>query len=95
MLYRAWKFLDSIVLMGNPFRTRFGCGAFYFAINVASSLSILLITLVNFDRYFAICHPIKYRTTKAKKQKRLILTLFVWIASVILGLLSIPGFGSP
>ena len=92
-LHRSWKFTDSIISWSDPFRTRFGCGAHFFAINVASSSSIFLITLVTFDRYFAICHPIKYRTMKAKKQIKFILTIFVWIVSVILGFLSVPGFG--
>ena len=93
IFYRSWKFTDSIIPWSDPFRTHFGCGAQFFAINVASSSSILLITLVTFDRYFAICHPIKYRTLKAKKQAKFILTIFVWIVSVILGFLSVPGFG--
>ena len=93
MFYRAWKFTDSIVFESDPFRTHFGCGAFSFAINVASSSSILMITLVTFDRYFAVCHPIKYRTLKGKKQANFILTIFVWIVSVILGFLSVPGLG--
>ena len=93
MFYRSWKFTNSVVSRSEPFHTQFGCGAFHFAINVASSSSVLLITLVSFDRYFAICHPVKYRTMKAKKQKSFILILLVWFVSVIIGLLVIPVFG--
>ena len=95
MFYRSWKFTNSVVFWfwSKPFHTSFGCGAFYFATTVASSSSVLLITLVSFDRYFAICYPIKYHTTKAKKQKSFILILLAWIVSVIIGLLIIPVFG--
>ena len=67
-------------------RTNFGCVMFYFTIHLPAIASILLITLVSFDRYFAICHPLKYRNKKNKKQASCVLTLLAWIISAVLSL---------
>ena len=77
--YIIFKFVKSV-----PFYTNFGCGMVSFAMHVSSLSSMLLITLISFDRYFAICHPIKYHITKNKKQVSCILTLLTWIISAIL-----------
>ena len=65
------------------FHTNFGCGMFSFAMHVSSLSSIMLITLVGFDRYFAVYDPIKYRITKSKKQLSCILTILTWTISAI------------
>ena len=59
---------------------------FFFARHVASLSSILLITLISFDRYFAICYPIKYHITKNKKQLSYILSFLTWIISAVFSL---------
>ena len=87
LLYYSWHYISFKFVKSVSFHTNFGCGMFYFAVHVLSLSSIVLITLVSFDRYFAIWYPIKYRITKNKKCASYILTLFAWIISALLCLL--------
>ena len=64
LFYRLWRYKSSIIGWSHPFHSAVGCGMYFFAINLTSSASIFLICLVTFDRYFAVCHPLKYRVMK-------------------------------
>ena len=88
-LTRLWHHLSSSQVSTERFHTRtsFGCVMFYFAIHVPPIASIFLITIVSFDRYFAICHPLKYRNKKNKKRVSYILILLAWLISAVLSLL--------
>ena len=58
---RQWTYLGSKQILTEPFHTSFWeCNLYYFTIHLASLSSILLITIVSFDWYYAICHPLKY-----------------------------------
>ena len=93
MMFKSWRYIDSIVLWSHPFHTSFGCAMFIFGYYISSSASTLLITLVSFDRYFAICRPITY--LKIKKNKRAVgfVVLFLWIVSAVLAVLNTLRFG--
>ena len=90
---RPWRYLDPKQISTEPFHTSFGCIMYYFSIHVSILSSIFLITFVSFDRYFATCHPLKYRINKTKKKVNYILVLLTWIISAILSLLTSLGFG--
>ena len=91
--FRSWRYIASVVVWHHPFHTNFGCRMYHFATNLLSSASIFLITLVTFDRYFAICHPIKYRNLQHKHRVSFVLVVLVWIITLILSFPSIPSFG--
>ena len=50
--------------------------------------------MVSFDRYMAICQPLKYRTMKLNKQKTFTITALIWIISVPFSLLEVPLFAN-
>ena len=84
-LDQSWHYINFKYVESTPFQTNFGCAMFSFAIHVSALSSIMLITLVSFDRFFAVCYPIQYRITKNKKQA-CSLALLTWIISVVLSL---------
>ena len=92
-LFKSWRYVDSVVLWSHPFHTSFGCAMHIFGYYIASSASTLLITLVSFDRYFAICRPITYLKMKKNKQAIGVVILFLWIISSVLAVLNILRFG--
>ena len=67
---------------GKPVSTDFECGLLNFTIHLSFFASILLITLVTLERYFAICHPIKHRQRNNKK-RAIILTIITWFVAAI------------
>ena len=88
------SYLESKKLWSEPMPNDFSCGIFHFAKHLATNASILLITLVSFDRYFAICYPIKYRSMKQKRYVSYIITLLLWTIAAILGLFGALRFGT-
>ena len=91
-LFHVWSY-KAVLLLGEPFYKSLGCGMYYFSGYLSSSASILFITLVSFDRYFAVCHPVKYRNKKSKKQTSHVLTLSIWIIAAAFGALGTLSFG--
>ena len=92
-IIQLWRYVDFKQVESWPFHTNFGCGLYSFTIHFSSLSSILLITIVSFDRYFAICHPLKYRITKVKKKGSFMVTLLAWIISSVLSLFRALAFG--
>ena len=90
--YRPWTY-HAVLLLSEPFYKSLGCRMYHFGTHLSSSASLLFITLVSFDRYFAVCHPVKYRIRKNKKQTSYILTLFMWTIAASVGTLGALSFG--
>ena len=91
-LFQIWSY-KAVLLLSEPFHKSLGCGMFYFCASLSFCASVLFITLVSFDRYFAVCHPVKYRNKKNKKQTSCILTLLIWMIAAAFGILGILSFG--
>lgn len=87
-------FADLIFLSGIPFflssiLTRswmFGsilCKIFFLSQGVNQYTSILILALLSFDRFLAVCHPSKSITWRSRVNPKLLL-IFIWIFSFIL-----------
>ena len=87
LLFRSWRYVsDPYVVWNRPFRTNAGCGVYVFVFGVSFFASMFFITLVSFDRYFAICQPLKYRSLKNKKREQYCLMFLVWCVSAVLSI---------
>ncbi len=74
-------------LLHNPYHTTTQCVSHSLLTKVSFYGSICMVTLVTFERYMAICHPIKHRLIGGKKYT-LKVTLISWLAALTMGTLS-------
>ena len=74
---------QSAVVWSEPFRKHAGCALHILLCALSYCASILLITFITFDRYFAICRPLQYRYMKNKKRLSIIIICCIWIISAI------------
>ena len=74
---------QSILVWSEPFQNNIECVANVFLCVLSYCASIMLITFINFDRYFAICKPVKYRLMKNKKRVSFISISVIWLVSAI------------
>ena len=63
-----WTIIKSPLVFSNPFRTGIGCALFSSAANFLFFESNLLVTLISYERYFAICHSLKHRACNTTKR---------------------------
>ena len=68
---RLWRYAIFKQIQSSPLRTNFGCAMYAFTIHWSSLSSVFIIAIVSFDRYFAICRPLRYRITTIKKRASL------------------------
>ena len=95
----SWRKIDFKEVVTEPFHTSAGCGMTAFMLHMPSCASTLpratlLITFVGLDRYFAVCHSVRYRIKKNKRQVCAVLILLTWTISATYGLLGILTFGT-
>ena len=77
------RYRQSVLVWSEPVRESFGCVLNTFMCTLSCMASLNLITFISFDRYFAICKPVKYRLMKNKKRLSFIAILLIWILSPI------------
>ena len=77
------SYRQSILVWSEPFHQSIGCILNTFLSALSYFASIILITFISFDRYFAICKPVKYRLMKNKKCFSFIVIPFIWIFSAL------------
>ncbi|XP_072018452.1 galanin receptor 2a-like [Amphiura filiformis] len=68
-----------------------GCVLVYFIIDVTYFSCIFLVTFVSYERYLAVCYPIKYRIALRHKSRPIRNVIIAWMAGVICSCITIPG----
>ncbi len=69
-----------------PFDTDIACALFYFVRHLSFFGSILLITLVSFERFIAVCYPLHHHYMK-ENWRSMVLTIITWVVSAIFAML--------
>ncbi|XP_072019089.1 growth hormone secretagogue receptor type 1-like [Amphiura filiformis] len=84
-LLRTWK-SNTGLLLNHPYYTNAQCISFNLSIKLTFYGSVCMITLVEFERYMAVCHPLKHRMVSGKRYT-ITVTAVTWIVAVIMGTL--------
>ncbi|XP_033627301.1 kappa-type opioid receptor-like [Asterias rubens] len=58
--YHIWRYASSPMVPHTPFMGSAGCGCFITVTNTGYFASIALVTSMSFERYLALCHPMKH-----------------------------------
>ena len=87
---KLWRYQASPVKDDDTVIGTMGCVFFPFIVDFCFTTSVLLVTIVSFERYYAICKPLRHRhlATWSKSTKLVVAT---WIVSFILPAILIPG----
>ena len=85
--------LSNGVRIADIGRTDIQCGVVYGAAYTTFYSSLYLVTLVTFDRFLAICHPIRYRIINTKK-RTITLVIIAWIGGTAMATFITPTWGS-
>ena len=85
--------LSSGVRIAEIGRTDVQCGIIYGVILVTYFSSLNFVTLVTFERFLAICYPLRYRIINNKKRK-VTLAVVAWIIGTAIAALITPAWGS-
>ena len=75
------------------FKTDIECSIGYGTILMTLYASLLLVTLVSFERFIAICYPLKHRMVNTTR-RTITLTFTTWLIAVGMAAVVVPGWGS-
>ena len=81
-----WLYATSPVFDSVIFVTSAECVSFFVAINTGYFASIALITMVSFERYLAMCHPLKHLRIRTRKRTNKIVAICWSVGLVLSGL---------
>ncbi|XP_033628515.1 kappa-type opioid receptor-like [Asterias rubens] len=87
--YDIWRYVASPVADNVPFTTSTGCLCFIIAINMGYFAAMALVTMVSFERYLSLCHPIKHLKIRGRRRtKRMV--AFCWLVGFVFAVTSAP-----
>ena len=88
-----WRYAASGgISYAQTFKSTFGCLTSLALVYFTYLASMILVILVSFERYIAICHPLKYRSMKGSSKKGLSikLTSLTWFVAICIAFIISP-----
>ena len=87
--FSVWNAFYDPVNYASPSTTSLGCILFYWQVYIFAKGSLIFITLMGFERYLAICHPMRHRMINSK-HRSVKLVVISWVLSAVLATAVIP-----
>ncbi len=87
--YDIWRYVASPVAENVPFTTSTGCVCFIIAINMGYFAAMALVTMVSFERYLSLCHPIKHLKIRGRRRTNKMVA-FCWLIGFLFAVTSAP-----
>ena len=82
-IYPVHTYVKSPINMNVPFTGEYSCILFFAHAFLCYYSSVNLITVISFERYNAICHPLYHRKIHGKKRTFIVLCVS-WIVAIVL-----------
>lgn len=84
-------YYSSPILYDMPVSSSFGCVILNIPFYFGHLASMGFITLISFERYYAICHPMQHRIMKTRR-RTICLVITTWTVVIGTSILLIPGY---
>ncbi|XP_022108448.1 somatostatin receptor type 2-like [Acanthaster planci] len=84
-----WFFVSSPVAFNFPFHNSASCVSFILVLNTGYFTTIATVTMVSYDRYLALCHPIKHRQIRGRSRTNKMAAL-CWLVGLLFACSTVP-----
>ncbi|XP_038048180.1 neuropeptides capa receptor-like [Patiria miniata] len=88
--YNIRRYTASVVAFHRPFVNSAQCVSFSTVANTGYFASIALITMVSFERFLALCHPIKHLKIRGRRRTRRMIAI-CWLVGFLFSASTSPG----
>lgn len=83
-----WRYTASVVVSHDPFVNSAQCVSFFIVIETAYFASIAHVATVSFERYLALCHPIKHLKIRGRRRTYRIIAL-CWLVGFLVAIATV------
>ncbi|XP_038048181.1 neuropeptides capa receptor-like [Patiria miniata] len=80
--YHIRSYTASVVAFHDPFVNSAQCVSFFTVMNTGYFASIALVTMVSFERFLALCHPIKHLKIRGRRRTRRMIAI-CWLVGFL------------
>ncbi|XP_038066391.1 somatostatin receptor type 2-like, partial [Patiria miniata] len=80
-----WRYTASVVVFHDPFVNSAQCITFFVVAQTGYFASLALVTMVTFERYLALCHPIKHRTIRGRRRTHRMISI-CWLVGLLVAI---------
>ncbi|XP_038066390.1 neuromedin-U receptor 2-like [Patiria miniata] len=84
-----WRYSASLVAFHDPFVNSAYCTGTVIAYETVYYASIALVTMVSFERYLGLCHPIKHRTIRGRRRTYRMIAI-CWLVGLLVSIATMP-----
>ncbi|XP_038048153.1 neuropeptides capa receptor-like [Patiria miniata] len=88
--YNIRRYTASVVARHYPFVNSAQCFSFFTVANTGYFASIALVTMVSFERFLALCHPIKHLEIRGRRRTHRIIAI-CWLMGFLFSASTSPG----
>ncbi|XP_038048195.1 delta-type opioid receptor-like [Patiria miniata] len=88
-IYDIRSYTASVVAFHDPFVNSASCVSFFTVINTGYFASIALVTMVSFERFLALCHPIKHLKIRGRRRTHRMIAI-CWLVGLLFSASTVP-----
>ncbi|XP_038048184.1 neuropeptides capa receptor-like [Patiria miniata] len=89
-IYDIRSYTASVVAFHDPFVNSAQCFIFFTVVNTGYFASIALVTMVSFERFLALCHPIKHLKIRGRRRTHRMIAI-CWLVGLLFSASTSPG----
>ncbi|XP_038048152.1 neuropeptides capa receptor-like [Patiria miniata] len=87
--YGIRSYTASVVARHGPFVNSAQCVSFFTVINTGYFASVALVTMVSFERFLALCHPIKHLKIRGRRRTHRMIAI-CWLVGLLFSASTVP-----